>query len=141
MNKIQKRRLSYVIFFLVGLAIAASLIFYALKQNLNVFVTPSQLAERPQTADYHLRLGGMVKKDSIKHDKNSLLVEFIVTDFKHEVMVRYTGSLPDLFHEEKGMIAEGRMSAQGIFEAKQIMAKHDENYMPKNVYKALRENN
>jgi cytochrome c-type biogenesis protein CcmE len=56
-------------------------------------------------------------------------------------MVRYTGSLPDLFHEEKGMIAEGRMSAQGIFEAKQIMAKHDENYMPKNVYKALRENN
>lgn len=138
MNKIQKRRLTYVIFFLVGLAVAASLIFYALRQNLNVFVTPSQLAEHT-SANMNLRLGGMVKKGSIKHDANSLQVEFIVTDFKSEVTVRYTGVLPDLFHEEKGMIAEGKMNADGIFIAQQVLAKHDENYMPKNVYNALRQ--
>jgi cytochrome c-type biogenesis protein CcmE len=138
MNKIQKRRLTYVIFFLVGLAVAASLIFYALRQNLNVFVTPSQLAEHT-SANMNLRLGGMVKKGSIKHDDNSLQVEFVVTDFKSEVTVRYVGVLPDLFHEEKGMIAEGKMNADGVFIAQQVLAKHDENYMPKNVYNALRQ--
>lgn len=138
MNKIQKRRLTYVIFFLVGLAVAASLIFYALRQNLNVFVTPSQLAEH-SAANTNLRLGGMVKKGSIKHDANSLQVEFVVTDFKSEVTVRYVGVLPDLFHEEKGMIAEGKINADGIFIAQQVLAKHDENYMPKNVYNALRQ--
>jgi cytochrome c-type biogenesis protein CcmE len=138
MNKIQKRRLTYVIFFLVGLAVAASLIFYALRQNLNVFVTPSQLAEHT-SANMNLRLGGMVKKGSIKHDADSLQVEFVVTDFKSEVTVRYTGVLPDLFHEEKGMIAEGKMNADGVFIAQQVLAKHDENYMPKNVYNALRQ--
>ena len=138
MNNIQKRRLTYLIFFLVGLTIAASLIFYALRQNLNVFVTPSQLATRNIATDYNMRLGGMVKKDSIKHDAKSLQVEFVVTDFKSDVTVQYTGVLPDLFHEEKGMIAEGKMNAQGVFIAKQVLAKHDENYMPKNVYDAIR---
>lgn len=138
MNNIQKRRLTYLIFFLVGLAIAASLIFYALRQNLNVFVTPSQLATRTISTEYNMRLGGMVKKGSIKHDSDSLKVTFVVTDFKSDVAVQYTGVLPDLFHEEKGMIAEGKMNAQGIFIAQQVLAKHDENYMPKNVYDAMR---
>jgi cytochrome c-type biogenesis protein CcmE len=136
MNKIQKRRLTYVIFFLVGLSIATSLIFYALRQNLNVFVTPSQLS---QHSHVNLRLGGMVKKNSIKRDANSLQVEFVVTDFNSDVTVRYVGVLPDLFHEEKGMIAEGYMNADGVFIARQVLAKHDENYMPKNVYNALRQ--
>jgi cytochrome c-type biogenesis protein CcmE len=139
MNKIQKRRLTYVIIFLIGLALAASLIFYALKQNLNVFVTPNQLASRHITSDYALRLGGMVKKDSVQRDPNSLRVEFVVTDFKKDVNVRYTGVLPDLFHEEKGVIVEGKMSAEGIFTATQVLAKHDENYMPKNVYEQMRQ--
>lgn len=139
MNKIQKRRLTYVIIFLMGLTLAASLIFYALKQNLNVFVTPNQLASRHITADYALRLGGMVKKDSVKRDPNSLRVEFVVTDFKKDVNVRYTGVLPDLFHEEKGVIVEGKMSAEGTFIATQVLAKHDENYMPKNVYEQMRQ--
>lgn len=139
MNKIQKRRLTYVIIFLMGLTLAASLIFYALKQNLNVFVTPNQLASRHITSDYALRLGGMVKKDSVKRDPNSLRVEFVVTDFKKDVNVRYTGVLPDLFHEEKGVIVEGKMSAEGTFIATQVLAKHDENYMPKNVYEQMRQ--
>lgn len=138
MNRIQKRRLTYVIFFLIGLAIAAGLIFYALKQNLNVFVTPSQLATRSVPPGYSLRLGGMVKKDSIKREPDSLKVEFVVTDFKKDMTVHYTGVLPDLFHEEKGMIAEGKLNAKGEFEANQVLAKHDENYMPKNVYDAMK---
>jgi cytochrome c-type biogenesis protein CcmE len=138
MNKIQKRRLTYVIFFLLGLALAASLIVYALNQNLNVFVTPSQLASRTISPDYQLRLGGMVKKGSIQHDANSLQVTFVVTDFKKEIMVEYIGVLPDLFHEEKGMIAEGKINARGIFIASRVLAKHDENYMPKNVYDEMR---
>ncbi len=141
MNKVHKRRLTYVLFFLAGLSIAATLIFYALKQNLNVFVTPSQLAARSVPVGYSLRLGGMVKKNSIKRDPNSLQVEFVVTDFKNEMTVRYIGVLPDLFHEEKGMIAEGKMNAEGIFIASQVLAKHDENYMPKNVYNSLRKGN
>jgi cytochrome c-type biogenesis protein CcmE len=138
MNKIQKHRLTYVIFFIIGLALAAGLILYALRQNLNVFVTPSQLATQAIQRDYNMRLGGMVKKGSIKRDSKSLRVEFVVTDYKNEVTVHYTGILPDLFHEEKGMIAEGKMDANGVFLASLVLAKHDENYMPKNVYDAMR---
>lgn len=139
MNKIHKRRLYYLSFAAVGVAVAVGLILFALKQNINVFMTPQQLMNTKIAADYHFRLGGMVKKGSIIREKNGLGVQFIVTDFKKEVTVQYTGILPDLFREEKGVIAEGSLNAQGIFIATQILAKHDENYMPKNVYKALRE--
>lgn len=140
MNKIQKRRLYYVSLFAIGIAIAAGLILYALKQNINVFVTPNQLAAMRMNSDYHFRLGGMVKPGSITHDKQNLGVAFVVTDFKREIPVHYIGVLPDLFREGKGVIAEGSLNAQGQFEATQVLAKHDENYMPKNVYKAMRAN-
>lgn len=138
MNKIQKRRLYYISFFLIGIAVAASLIFYALRQNMNVFVTPNLLASMHVAPDYHLRLGGMVKEHSIKRDKNDLGVEFVVTDFKHDITVRYVGVLPDLFREGKGVVAEGTINTNGVFIATQILAKHDENYMPKQVYEELR---
>lgn len=140
MNKLQKRRMYYVALLAAGVALAASLILYALRQNINVFVTPGQLAAQHISADYHFRLGGMVKKGSVMHEKNSLAVNFVVTDFRHDLPVRYVGVLPDLFREGKGVIAEGSLDAQGVFVATQVLAKHDENYMPKNVYKALREN-
>lgn len=133
MNKIQKRRLYFVSFFIIGLAIAASLIFYALRQNMNVFLTPDELATMQIRPDYHIRLGGMVKKQSVHHDKNGLGVEFTVTDFKRDIKVRYVGILPDLFRQGKGVVAEGTMNAQGVFVATQILAKHDENYMPKKI--------
>jgi len=138
MNQFQKRRLLYVTLFLLGLATAASLIFFALKQNLNAFVTPTQIAVHAPGTGYQLRLGGMVKKGSVRHDTQSLQVDFVVTDFKHDIPVRYTGVLPDLFHEEKGVLAEGKINEQGIFIASRVLAKHDENYMPKNVYDAIR---
>lgn len=139
MNKIQTRRLYFILFFLMIFSIAAALILYALKQNINVFFTPHQLAEVHLPPDYHARLGGLVKNGSVQHEKNNLTVHFIVTDFKKELAVQYTGILPDLFREGKGVIVEGHLNAQGIFIANQVLAKHDENYMPKNVYQALRE--
>lgn len=139
MNKIQKRRLYAVSLFLIGLAIASGLILYALKQNINVFLTPQQLTHTSLAVNAHFRLGGMVKNGSVVRDTNSLRTQFIVTDFKRDISVQYVGVLPDLFREGKGIIATGSINAQGVFIATQILAKHDENYMPKNVYKAIRE--
>lgn len=140
MNKIQKRRLYFISLFAIGIATATGLILYALKQNINVFLTPHQLAAQKNIADYHFRLGGMVKEGSVKREKESLAVQFTVTDFKKDITVRYIGTLPDLFREGKGVVAEGRLDGKGVFVADLVLAKHDENYMPKNVYKALREN-
>lgn len=137
MNYLHKRRLYYVGLFALGLAIAAGLILYALKQNINVFLTPGQLAEARLSPSYHFRLGGMVKNGSVKRDHDGLGVEFVVTDFKRDIAVRYNGILPDLFREGKGVIAEGSLDTKGQFIATQVLAKHDENYMPKNVYKAI----
>ncbi|SRR5579883_986451 len=131
MNKIHQRRLMYVMCFVIGLAIASGLILYALKQNINAFLTPSQMMAARPPADYHFRLGGMVKKGSVVRDKQGLGIQFTVTDFKQEVQVRYVGVLPDLFREGKGMIADGNLNNQGTFIASQVLAKHDENYMPK----------
>jgi cytochrome c-type biogenesis protein CcmE len=139
MNKIHKRRLYYVSLLTIGLAIAAGLVLYALKQNINVFLTPGQLANRHVSSDYHFRLGGMVKKGSVVREKAGLGVHFIVTDFTHEIAVQYEGILPDLFREGKGMVAEGNLNSQSVFIASQVLAKHDENYMPANVYKAMQE--
>ena len=140
MNKIHKRRLYYVSFFLIGIFLAVGLILFALKQNLNVFLTPSQLAARTITSDYTIRLGGMVKEKSVIRSKNDLKVSFVLTDLKADTKISFEGVLPDLFREGKGAVVEGTMQADGIFHATQVLAKHDENYMPKNVYKQIREN-
>jgi cytochrome c-type biogenesis protein CcmE len=139
MNKIHKRRVYYIILFAVSLATATSLILYSLKQNINVFLTPNQLTSLSVSTDYHFRLGGIVKSGSVIREKNGLGVHFVVTDMKHDIMVHYVGILPDLFREGKGVIAEGSLNSQHIFIATQVLAKHDENYMPKNVYKMMRE--
>jgi len=137
MNKHHKRRIYFLCLFAAGLTLAAGLILYALKQNINVFLTPQELVERRLPSDYHFRLGGMVKPETVFHEKTGLGVRFIVTDLKHEVTVHYTGVLPDLFREGKGVIAEGHLNQNGVFIASQILAKHDENYMPKKVEKAV----
>jgi len=137
MNKIHKRRLYIIGILAIGISIAVGLILYALKQNINVFLTPGQIASAHLTTNYHFRLGGMVKKNTVVHDKEGLGVEFVVTDLKSDLPVRYVGVLPDLFREGTGVIAEGSINANGIFIATQVLAKHDENYMPKNVYKAM----
>lgn len=133
MNKIQQRRLYSVLIFIAGLALAAFFILYALKQNINVFLTPSQVAATNKNQPYTFRLGGVVKEGSVV--RHGLVVDFTVTDFKASVPAQYEGVLPDLFREGKGVIAEGRLNEQGIFIASQVLAKHDENYMPPSMTK------
>ena len=137
MNRIHKRRLYYMAFFSLSLFFSASLILYALKQNINVFITPSEIANAHFSSDDHFRLGGMVKKGSFKREKEGLSMEFVVTDLKQEITVHYTGILPDLFREGKGVIALGYLNSKNTFIASEILAKHDENYMPKKVYETL----
>lgn len=88
--------------------------------------------------DYHFRLGGLVKTGSLTREKKGLGLQFVVTDLKKEVLVSYEGVLPDLFREGKGVIVEGKLNKKGVMIASQVLAKHDENYMPKKVYDALR---
>lgn len=138
MSVIHRERLYLISFYAIVLALAFGLILYALRQNINVFMTPSDIAKRKPTADYYFRLGGMVKKKSLVHLPEGLTVAFIVTDLKREVPVHFSGVLPDLFREGSGVIVEGHLNQQGEFEANQVLAKHDENYMPRSLYQALR---
>ena len=139
MNNLQKKRLYYFSTLLIGLNLGIGLILYALKQNINVFVTPSELVKQSIVSHYHLRLGGLVKPKSVRRDPENLNVYFIVTDNRHDIEVLYQGILPDLFKEGTGVIAEGWLNNDGTFTATQVFAKHDENYMPKSAYKAIRE--
>lgn len=141
MNKIHRQRFISFSLMLCGLAVALSLILLSLKQNINVFVTPKEITPAYMTSQYHFRLGGMVKPGSVKridhHHSNKLDIQFTVTDFNKDIEVHFSGVLPDLFREGKGVIATGKLNAQGIFIASEILAKHDENYMPRKTKENL----
>lgn len=143
MNKQRARRLYYILLLLAGLSLATGLILYSLKQNINLFYTPTQALASPIPLGHHFRLGGQVKPGSIQREKNNLGLRFILTDLHHEIPVSYNGILPDLFREGKGAIAEGQWEASPkttkVFVATEILAKHDEKYMPRAVYEALRQ--
>ncbi|MCH9637328.1 MAG: cytochrome c maturation protein CcmE [Gammaproteobacteria bacterium] len=110
--------------FVIGLSL------YALKQNINLFYTPTQLAERHVTPGRLFRLGGQVKKGTVKQNEQQLLVSFVVSDASHNVLVEYQGVLPDLFREGQSVVVEGSLDPGGIMQAKQVLAKHDERYRP-----------
>lgn len=129
MNKQRAQRLTYILILLAVIAVAAGLILYSLKQNINLFLTPTQALAHSLPQDHTFRLGGQVKPGSIVREKNNLTVHFILTDLKHEIAVTYTGILPDLFKSGNGAIAEGRFAGKE-FMATGILAKHDENYKP-----------
>ena len=131
------RRIQVIIASAVLLALATGLIGFALKDGINLFRAPSQVLAEPPAPTEIFRLGGLVKKGSLVRG-DALEVSFLVTDGAAEIEVIYRGILPDLFSEEQGMIAMGRF-ADGVFTASEILAKHDENYMPKEVMDALRE--
>ncbi|MDY6840098.1 MAG: cytochrome c maturation protein CcmE [Pseudomonadota bacterium] len=137
MHPIRKKRLTIVLFLLMGLGIAVALTTYALRQNINLFYDPSQISAGEAPVDVRIRAGGMVEEGSILRDPDSLMVEFRVTDFNASVPVQYTGILPDLFAEGQGVVAMGRLDNNGRFVADQVLAKHDENYMPPEVAGAL----
>jgi cytochrome c-type biogenesis protein CcmE len=122
-----------------GVAIAAWLGTRAFRSNVMFFFDPSQIAAGQAPAGDRFRLGGMVEKGSVRKTPGTLDIEFLVTDFKHTVPVKYTGILPDLFREGQGVVAHGRMQS-GTFVADEILAKHDEKYMPPEVARSLKDN-
>jgi cytochrome c-type biogenesis protein CcmE len=128
-----------VLSILLGTALASFLVFKGLSENINLFYSPSDLKEKNISVDDLIRVGGMVKKDSINKENNSLRVSFVVTDFEEDLVITYQGILPDLFSEEAGIVAKGKLNNEGIFIASEVLAKHDENYMPPEVAKALKD--
>ena len=136
MTPTRKRRLIAVLLILAGVSVAAVVASVSLQQNLLYFQSPSDLAMQPIPPGRQFRLGGLVKPGSIERVGESLATRFVVTDGK-EVSVEYVGILPDLFREGQGVIARGTLNENGLFEASEVLAKHDENYMPPEVADAL----
>ena len=138
MNPKRKQRLMIILGLLVGLGIAAGLVMYALSQNINLFFTPTQIARGEAPPAKMIRVGGMVAEGTVERNLKTLEVVFDVTDFESSVPVTYEGILPDLFREGQGVVVQGRVT-EGQFIASQVLAKHDENYMPPEVTEALRQ--
>ena len=134
----RRKRLALVLGIVAGLAVAAALVLQALRQNMMLFYDPSQVVAGEAPAARAFRLGGMVTDGSVERAPGSLEVRFVVTDFAHSVSVSYTGVLPDLFREGQGVIAHGKLGANGMFVADEVLAKHDENYMPPEVAESLK---
>ena len=134
----RQRRMTRVLGILAGVAIAGALALSAFRSNVTFFFDPTQVSQGQVKTGERFRLGGMVTEGSVKRMPGSLEVHFVVTDFKHQVPVSYTGVLPDLFREGTGVVAHGRMSANGTFVADEVLAKHDEKYMPPEVAKSLK---
>ena len=133
----RQSRLSAILLSLVGLALASYLVLNALGDNLSYFFSPTEVHAGKAPDSRTFRIGGMVKPDSVKRTAGDLTVHFVVTDYNTEIAVAYSGILPDLFAEGQGMIAQGRLSTDGSFQADEVLAKHDENYMPPEVAAAL----
>ena len=128
--KPRHKRLVLIAAGLGAIAIAAALVLNALRSNLVFFFSPSQIAAGEAPKDRAFRVGGMVETGSVKRQTDGVTVQFVVTDTAKSVPVVYKGILPDLFREGKGVVAEGRLGTDGVFRAAQVLAKHDENYMP-----------
>ena len=139
MNPLRKKRLIIILAILVGVGAALALALSALQQNINLFYTPTQIANGEAPVDTRIRAGGMVADGSLKRTGDSLDVEFVVTDFAKNVTIQYRGILPDLFREGQGIVALGKLNADGVLVADEVLAKHDEKYMPPEVTKALNE--
>ena len=137
MHPVRKQRLYIVLFIVVGASIAAALIFYALRENMNLFYSPTDIADGKAPLDTRMRAGGMVREGSVQREGEALQVNFIVTDYAHDVAVSYEGILPDMFAEGQGVVVTGTQTSPGVFVATEVLAKHDEEYMPPEVFEAL----
>ena len=135
----RQKRMTLVASILVGVSVAAWLGMQAFRGNVMFFFDPSQIAAGEAPSGERFRLGGMVEKGSVERTAGTLDIRFLVTDYKHTVRVKYSGILPDLFREGQGVVAHGRMQS-GTFVADEILAKHDEKYMPPQVAESLKNN-
>jgi cytochrome c-type biogenesis protein CcmE len=139
MSKLHKLRLVFVLSMVAGIGTASTLVLSALSENINLFYTPTQIANGEAPHDTRIRAGGMVEKGSLQRSNDSLDVKFIVTDLNKSVTITYRGILPDLFREGQGIVALGKLNADGVVVADEVLAKHDEKYMPPEVTKALKD--
>ncbi|MHA1107496.1 MAG: cytochrome c maturation protein CcmE [Alphaproteobacteria bacterium] len=134
----KQRRLYFVGILMVTLGAAAALVLTALEDSIVFFHSPTDLVEKKPPTDRRIRVGGLVLEDSVGRDTDGLTIRFKVTDKVNTVAVRFRGVLPDLFREGQGVVAEGKMDAKGRFIADEVLAKHDETYMPPEVADALK---
>jgi len=133
-----KKRLGMVLLIVIGISAATALALTAFRENMLFFYSPSQIIAGEAPVDRVIRLGGLVTKDSVRRATDSLQVQFIVTDMVQTIPVQYSGILPDLFREGQGIVAIGKMQTNGTFVADEVLAKHDENYMPPEVAASLK---
>ena len=133
-----KLRITFLSFTFVSLILIVFLILKSLEENVVYFKSPTEIKNLSELTNKKVRVGGMVKKNSL--EVNAKEISFVITDFKNEIQVTYSGIVPNLFEEEKGVVAEGFIQDRKFFVAKKILAKHDENYMPPEVKKALENN-
>lgn len=137
--KPRHKRLAFVAVGLAGIGIATALILSALKENFMFSITPSQVVANEAPIDRKFRLGGLVEAGSVVRESDGLTVRFTVTDTVQSVPVVYTGILPDLFREGQGVVTQGRLDADGLFRAEEVLARHDETYMAPEVAEALKQ--
>lgn len=137
MNPKRKKRLTYVVLIVIGVGIAVGLMVTAFQQNMMYFITPTEIVAGTAPEGRTIRLGGVVSEGSLKREDDGITVHFKVTDNANEIPVLYKGILPDLFREGQGIIAMGKVNSNGLFIADEVLAKHDENYMPPEVMEAL----
>ena len=133
-----KFRAFFILLIFISLVLTIFLIFKALEENVVYFKSPTEIKNLPELVTKKIRVGGLVKKNSIITDDT--IINFIITDYKNELAVSFKGSVPNLFEEGKGVVAEGFLKDRSYFRAIKILAKHDENYMPPEVNEALKDN-
>jgi cytochrome c-type biogenesis protein CcmE len=136
----RRRRLYWVLGIIAGVAVSSGLALQAFRQNVMEYFDPTMIADGSVKSGQRFRLGGMVQKGSVMRTPGTLDVRFVVTDFKHSVPVTYSKVLPDLFRENAGVVAHGKLDANGTFVADEVLAKHDEKYMPPEVARSLQKN-
>ena len=136
--KPRHKKLAFIAAGVAGIAVIVALVMNAFRSNLVFFFTPSQVIAKEAPIGRAFRIGGLVEKGSLKRENDGLTVHFVVTDTKHDMNVTYKGILPDLFKEGKGVVAQGRLDSNGQFVADEVLAKHDENYMPPEVASELK---
>ena len=136
--KPRHKRFVFIAVALAGVGLAVGLVLYALRGNVNLYFTPTQVFDNKVPKDRSFRIGGLVKDGSVKREGDGLTTNFVITDMYKEIPVVYKGILPDLFQEGKGVVVEGKMGTGGVMVAQEVLAKHDENYMPPEAADALK---
>lgn len=141
MHPVRQRKLMKILLLMLVLASVMALVLYALRQNISLFYTPSEAANGKAPHHHAIRMGGMVVEKSIKRSERDLSVLFTITDYQNQVEVEFNGILPDLFREGQGVVAKGQLLDNRHFKAVEVLAKHDEKYMPPEVKEALERHN